>query len=223
MMSGPHDHSMVVIDTETTGLIPPPVDVVVEIGAVVFHHGEYKSSYTSLIRPPDNYMNPRRLEVCARVSNITMAMLREERTVDIVGDEFADWLAPFVKDGFQIQSFNKAFDRPMMDGVGVNMTTRLMMRHKVKPEWGECIMNAATDEIRRMGLNSTRSQMFTGSGRQVSYRTSLADAMAILKIQPTAGKTHRADTDALHAAYVYQEILKRRQSRRIKFMNEGLE
>lgn len=215
-----HDHSMmVVLDTETTGLETPPIEAVVEIGAVVMIDGKVLNSFQVLIRPDDRYLDKARVAICANISGITLAMMKDGVPTDEAGEQFASWLAECGQN-LPIHAYNNSFDKRFMCGVGINMNARMAARGCAIPEWGECIQRASALEAKRMGFGEVRNTVMSGRGDQRTNLIRLVDACAMMKI-PEAGKAHRADVDAMNAALLYTEILKRREARRKKFMEEG--
>jgi DNA polymerase III epsilon subunit-like protein len=177
-----HDRGIViVIDTETTGLLDRPWAVPVEVGAVALDvgRGVVIGQFGTLIRPaswrnePPGYgFDVSGLDVLSRIAKIDPGALENAPTAVQAIEALFSWASG----ASTWTAYNVPFDRGMLE--------RIDARARVAP-WGPCLMGAARDLL-----------------QPGDKWLSLARAASLLGIAWPEAALHRAVTDATLAALV---------------------
>lgn len=184
---------IVVLDTETTGFPEQPWSRVVEVAAVALDvNGNETAHLSELVRPE---IHDHRAAGAERIHGLTREVLAG---ADLAGNVAAR-LAGFM-DGLACTSFNLAFDRPMLERMGVERANVM---------WAPCIMLKAMEVMGPAGvlLPANKSHPRYVPGRDWLW-PSLVDTAGFFGVQ-RIGDPHRALSDARLAAGVLVEIAKR--------------
>lgn len=186
-----------VLDTETTGFPEQPWSRVVEVAVVVLDvDGSEVFASSSLVRPE---IHDARAAGAERVHGLTREALADAPLAgDVVATLNRVGIAGTLLPAFPCTSFNLAFDRPMLERMGLEPR-----------EWAPCIMLAAYDI---MGPAGALRDADPRHPRYDPYRRwlwpSLASAAEFFGCT-RIGDPHRALSDARLAAAVLVEIAKR--------------
>lgn len=179
----------IVIDTETTGLLPRRAALPCEVAAVYLEPevGRIVSTFTSLIRVPvEDWAS-----YALAVSGITPAEIAAAPTPDAVLAAFGAWAGALPQQGVQLTAFNVPFDRAMLE--------RLW---PYEMPWGACLMVSAGRVMRRENAEVMKDRK--GS-------PNLAMAAEYFAV-PVEGQAHRALADALRAARLLVALASRREA-----------
>lgn len=189
---------LIVIDTETTGLVPDEWARVIELGAVLVDQetGDVLSTFESLIRPD---ILDERAEPAMTVNNIDPASLRSAPDARTVVGLFDAWRGPHAwRFGILTTAWPVTFDRLMLERTGLGHI-----------EWGECLTRGAAAIMGPAGaLRAADPTHYRYVPDSPWLRPSLAEARVFFGV-PVVGTPHRALTDARVAAGIAVAIRRR--------------
>jgi DNA polymerase-3 subunit epsilon len=188
---------LIVLDTETTGFPEFAWSRVVELAAIVIDpSGAVVSEFVQLVRPE---IHDGRAASAEKVHGLTREMLKDQPLAGEVAEAFLSWSSDYLEPGDRMTSYNVAFDRPMLERMGLD-----------RLRWGPCIMEQAMELLGPMGVLRTAdpSHPRYTPGKKWLW-PSLADAAKHLDVQ-VEGVAHRALTDVHTAAKVLAAIYRRR-------------
>jgi DNA polymerase III epsilon subunit-like protein len=173
------DMDLAILDTETTGFPKDDWARVIEIGVILLRKGEVVDFYTSLVRPDIlDYRADKALEI----NQISVSEIKSARSTSEVAADFLAWCK--WHDSPTFTSYNVAFDRPMMERMGVQLN------------WGECLMERAMAVMGPAGKLKSRKGSWCWP--------SLTQAAEFFKIPPEGKEwqAHRALADACTATRI---------------------
>lgn len=175
---------LIVLDTETTGFPESPWSRVIELAAVRLDtDGREVDTFAYLVRPE---IHDERSAGAERVHHVTRAMVADAPLAGDVADRFRAWVG-----GDAVTSFNVAFDRPMVERMGLDSL-----------RWASCIMERA---MAVMGPAGVLRRADPSHPRYVPGREWLWPSLAASASHfgvTVDGDPHRALTDARTAAAV---------------------
>ena len=182
---------LVVLDTETTGFPEAAWSRVVELAAVRLDtDGSEVDTFAALVRPE---IFDARAAGAVRVNGITSEMVADAPLAGEVAESFRVWLGTAAA-----TSFNVAFDRPMVERMGLDKLT-----------WASCIMERAMAVLGPLGklrkADPSHPRYTPGKEWLWPSLAVSADHFGVV----VDGTPHRALTDARTAAGVAVAILRR--------------
>lgn len=183
---------LIVVDTETTGLLDDPDASPWEIAAVALDLDGVEIDTLSVMgRPCPWREDMRRIVAFGGIDpdDVLVAPPLAERLPEVHG-----WLNRHLDAGARLTAFNSAFDAPMLQRAGVKLQGR---------EWAPCIMERAKREMGRAGALPWMSRW------QDWKMPRLADEAAPYYGVEAQQPVHRALADARTAALVAVEIQRR--------------
>jgi DNA polymerase III epsilon subunit-like protein len=179
---------VIVVDTETTGLMEHAWAEVIEVGAVLMdaEHGEL-AAFSSLIMP--SHIPPGAAEAL-RVNGLTREHLDAAPVISEVRPAFGAWRNAW--GGWPLVSWHLPFDEHFWPWPGA---------------WApatSCLQRRAAEPMARAGL------MVPRPNRRRFEVPSMAEACAYFRVQQV-GAAHRALDDARTAARLWMALEKRRE------------
>lgn len=180
--------SLIVIDTETTSQYPNQA-LILEVAAVAVENGKITNQFTSMVHRTDSELVG--AEQAMAINRITRAELQNAPEPAFVRELLHDFIR--LNHGEAITSFNVEYDRTVLYGNGWLV---------IGVQWGECIMLAAHAIMQQAGVLSWNNRY-----QKYSW-PSMAAAATFFDIENP--RSHRALGDALTAAFIWLEILRRR-------------
>jgi len=201
--------NVITFDLETTGLLDDPTARPVEIGAVRHNldTGEIVGTFSNFLRPESEYLDDAKFALCKRISGIEKHNIVDANNYDLVLHDFLSW----IKDDL-IYSWNLPFDQRML--------ARLFRDHAKKTKDSYFRTKDPTSELCResnLRYGGCWQHLYTYMHPDRAGRTSGGDlkrislSRAILYEGIDAKQTHRALSDAEHAARMGQIIYKKLQ------------
>jgi DNA polymerase III epsilon subunit-like protein len=183
---------LIVLDTETTGLLHHPWARVVDLAAVLLDtSGEIVSTFSTFVEPGP--LDSRADEALA-INHITRKMLLGAPSPEAACDAFYRWAEPHEF----VTSFNVAFDRAMCGRMGL-----------VDMRWANCIMVRAAHIMGPLGLLEAADPSHPRYRPDLPWLfPRLARAAEVFGVE-VEGVPHRALTGATTAARIAVEIRRR--------------
>jgi DNA polymerase III epsilon subunit-like protein len=214
---------LIVLDLETTGLVPRGVSAVatagevVAIGAVAVQDGAEVSAFETLVRPVLELTPERRKSLA--VSGIDPEDLAGAPDRDAAREQFLAWIAavhglayaaeperqpiadPPARPTIWLTSFGVKFDRSFLEGLGWSLTFFAQARMHARLGWGACIQEAASAVLWESGeLERAYPEGHERAGE--IHWCSLRRACEAFGIAYDPEQAHRALYDARRAAVV---------------------
>lgn len=183
---------LIVLDTETTGLLEDPDAMPWEIGAVLLNtDGNEVDSFSGAGRP--SVFERRHREIVRSISGVDPEVVAALPTsISRVADEFLRWLqhCDLINGVFPVEcaAFNVGFDSLMLARIGARIT-----------DWQPCLMLRAKEEmgpnLGEPGSRLQRAAAFYGVPQQEPAHRALADArtaglIAVEMAKRAQEKTH---------------------------------
>lgn len=185
---------LVIIDTETTGLLSDPDASPWEIAAVLLDADGQEIDHIEIVGRPDPYREPmRRIIALGGIDPDQVLALPSIHEV-IQSSDLGSWMARAYRAGARATAFNVAFDQPMMERV----------HFPILPDqgWAPCVMEAAK---RAMGRAGALPWMAKYDDWKMPKLSEAADFYGVPQQQPA----HRALADARTAGLIAVEIQRR--------------
>lgn len=180
---------LLVIDTETTGLLRDPDAQPWEIAAILLDAGGHEIDRIEAIGRPALWRDD-----MARIVAMGGQDAAELLAMPPLADglpELLDWLSTAAGRGARLTSFNIAFDQPMLARIGLEL-----------PDWAPCIMERAKKPMSEAGA-------LPWFAKYRDYKLpSLSEAAAFFAV-PQQQPAHRALADARTAALIAVELQRR--------------
>lgn len=180
--------ALIVIDTETTSQYPDRA-LILEVGAVAVENGRITNKFTSMVHRRDDELVG--AEQAMAFNRITREEVQDAPEAMFVRELLHDFIR--LNQGEALTSFNIEYDRTVLYGNGWLV---------IGVPWSECIMLAAHSIMQQAGVLSWNPKY-----RRYSW-PSMAAAATFFDIENP--RAHRALGDALTAAFIWLEILRRR-------------
>lgn len=182
--------TLVVLDTETTGL-EPGAAAIVEIAAVAVRDGQIVDRFSTLVWPGREFLQREHRHVLDTISGINVLDLLDTAVPDATGAEalLQEWAARATEGQIRVTSFNVWFDRKFLQ----TDPWSLDLWSEPGITWAPCLMLAAMEP---MGKAGALQRHWRGGWKWPS----LAEACAHFGIERQ--NAHRALGDAEAAARI---------------------
>lgn len=182
---------LIVLDTETTGLPKDPDAQPWEIAAVLYDVDGIEQGAFSAMGCPAIFREPMRRIIALGGVDPKMVLGSDPLAFGIA--DFRSWLA--LSPDARCTAFNVAFDRPMLQRVGVEVEA-----------WAPCIMERAK---KQMGAAGSLPWLDWASDWKMPKLSEAADFYGVPQQEPA----HRALADARTAGLIAVEMAKRAQEK----------